>query len=96
MLINKNRCHTSGVDPGFKDRGRCLKKLRRAKGGAKSFGSISCEKSRPCTCILELTNICFYLNTCSVQYTIKNIQFINYMYTCGKKNWGASVNLLKQ
>jgi hypothetical protein len=41
MLINKNRWHTSEADPGFKARGRGLKKLGRAKGGAKRFGSIS-------------------------------------------------------
>ena len=36
----------SGADPGFQVRGAHLKKLRRAEGGAKFFGGISCEKLR--------------------------------------------------
>jgi hypothetical protein len=34
----------AGVDPGFQVRGGALKKLRRAKGGAKIVWGISCEK----------------------------------------------------
>ena len=35
-----------GADPGFQVIGAHLKKLRRAEGGAKIVGGISCEKSR--------------------------------------------------